>query len=101
MIIDIILIIIMNKSLRVILNSIGVVLIPVGIILLSVKPFIEHRVQNILMLDQKFSNCLVYLLNDIIEKCFNCGIIISIIGIIFIFLSSIHFFEKTIEDKKN
>jgi hypothetical protein len=99
--IDTFLIIIINRNLKTILNSIGVILLPVGLLILLLKPLLQHRVQNILIMDQKFSNCLIYILNDILEKCFKYGIIMVIIGILFILISSMYFFQKTIEDKNN
>ena len=100
-IVDAVLIIIINRKLKTIFNSLGVILLPAGVLILSIKPLIEHKVQNILIFDQKFSNFLVYVLNDIINKCFKFGIIFAIIGFIFILISSLKKFEKTIEDKIN
>ncbi|MCI8309864.1 MAG: hypothetical protein HFJ45_06790 [Clostridia bacterium] len=101
MIVLILLIIIINRKIKTILNSCGVILLPIGIIISLVKPLVLHRVQNILMLDQKFSNCLVFVLNDIVEKCFKYGIVIAIVGMLFIIISSINFFQKSIEHKFN
>lgn len=100
-IIDVILIVFINLKIGVILNSFGKVLMPVGILILLIKPLLESRVQNILIMDQKFSNCLVFLLNDIIGRCFKYGLILAIIGFCLILISSINFFAKTIEDKND
>ena len=77
------------------------ILIYIFILTLIVKPLVETRVQNILIMDQKFSNCLVFLLNDIMEKCFKYGLIATIIGLCLILISSLNFFAKTIEDKND
>ena len=100
-IIDVILIVFINLKIGVILNSFGKVLMSAGILTLIVKPLVETRVQNILIMDQKFSNCLVFLLNDIMEKCFKYGLIATIIGLCLILISSLNFFAKTIEDKND
>ena len=95
-------IIIVNRNMNKILNALGVSLFASGVLSASVKILLEKRVQNILIMDQKFSNCLNYGINDCLLSFWNTGITLVIAGGVVILFSNIifsYFSKKTIVDK--
>ncbi|MBR2290245.1 MAG: hypothetical protein IJ867_06650 [Clostridia bacterium] len=90
---------IINRNLLKYISFVGINLLFSGILSLSVKFLIEKRVQHILILDSKFSNFLVNSLNDLIEKCFQIGVVVIAVGFALIVLGSLEKLKKTIENK--
>lgn len=87
-IISIALIIVCTKPLRY-LACLGIGLLFSGIFSISAKLLIENRIKNIIILDSKFSALIVNILNDILSKFFVAGIVLTVIGILLIFIGNI------------
>ena len=93
-----IILLIMNKSILKYMSFVGINLLFSGILCASIKYLLEKRIEHILILDAKFSNFLVNTLTEIIGEFYKLGIMIVIIGILFIIIGSLKNLRKTIEN---
>lgn len=82
------LIIAIGRSLKEIINTLGITLTTVGVIEIAIKILIGDRTHNILMLNSTFSASLIDLINSIINTFFYTGIIMGVVGLILIIVSS-------------
>ena len=90
LIVMIIIVILLNRNIVDSVKPIATSLVASGILGVAVKLLIEAKVQNILILSAAFSKTLVYALNVIIGTFFTIGIVLCVIGVLFIILSSIN-----------
>jgi len=84
-----IILLIVNKSFLKYSSSIGINFLFSGILCSSIKPLLEGRILNILILDAKFSNFFVNTLVDIISIFFKTGITLIVAGVALIILSNL------------
>lgn len=82
------LIIAVSRSVREVINSLGITLITVGVIEFAIKFLIGDRTHNILILNTNFSTSLIDLINSIIDTFFCTGVILAGLGFVIIIISS-------------
>lgn len=82
------LIIAISRSLREIINTLGITLITAGIIQVAIKLLIGDRTHNILILNSNFSTSLIDLINSIVQTFFYTGITFAGLGLVIIIASS-------------
>lgn len=77
--------------------SFGISLLATGIICIFIKCYsgLNIAVNNILMVNKTFSNLMINLINQVVQYIFISGIILTVLGIVFII-----FFERKLANKK-
>ena len=74
-------IIIINRNIKESIKTLAITLLTVGIINILVKLILSSKIQNILILNETFSESIVYLANSIMNTFFITGIIMFCVGI--------------------
>lgn len=87
-ILELLIILFINKSVRKNANTLGIMMLTVGIIGIAIKILIGDRTHDILILNLAFSASLIDLINSIISKFFILGVTMSVIGLVIIILSN-------------
>lgn len=77
--------------------SFGISLLATGIICIFIKCYsgLNIAVNNILMINKTFSNLMINLINQVVQYIFISGIILTVLGIVFIII-----FERKLANKK-
>ncbi len=92
-VVSIMIILIRRKILRCV-ACLGISFLFSGIFSVVLKFLLINRIGNILILDTKFSALLINVLTDILNKFFNVGLVIGVVGIIFILIGNIKVNKK-------
>ena len=87
-ILELLIILFINKSVRKNANTLGIMMLTVGIIGIAIKILIGDRTHDILILNLAFSASLIDLINSIISKFFILGVTMSVLGLVIIILSN-------------
>ena len=93
-VVSLILIFLRGKRIKKYIGCLGISLLFSGIFSAVLKFLLEKRIQNILILDTKFSSLIINITTEILNKFFDIGVMIGLVGIIFILVENIRFQKR-------